>query len=226
MSTIAEFVYSLFDRFDYGAIFFGVMLDGAGIPVPGEIVLLLAGGMTANQSLGSVAAIVIAAAGALTIDSAWFLAGRAGSKRLVALYCHISFGSTACLAKTESNLARFGPRSLLYARFVPGFRTFAAPMAGMSGMPYRWFALYDGIGALLWATVGIETGALFAHELAGMLDGLESVQSAVLYLAAGALCMFLLMKWWIRRRHGSAEPESMVADASLLHPSDTGDAAG
>lgn len=225
MSTIAETVYSLFDRFSYGAIFFGVMLDGVGVPVPGEVVLLLAGSMTENQSFAGLAAIVIAAAGAVTIDSAWFLAGRVGSKRLVALYCRLSFGSAACLAKTESNLSRFGPRSLLYARFIPGLRTFAAPMAGMSGMPYRWFALYDGIGALLWAAVGIETGALFAREFARMLDGLQSVQSMLLYVAAAALCMFVLMKGWIRRRHGRAEPEAMVADASRLQPTDTGDAA-
>jgi membrane protein DedA with SNARE-associated domain len=103
------------------------------------------------------------------------------------------------------NLARFGPRSLIYARFIPGFRTFAAPMAGMSGVPYRWFALYDGIGALLWAALGIWMGSVFAREFALFVDRLRDVQLMFAYLAATGLFLFILVKWLVRRRHGRAE---------------------
>lgn len=198
-------IYSLFDRFGYAAVFIGVMLDNAGFPIPGELILLLAGSLVANHEISLVPAIVVAAAGALLSDSGWYFAGRFGSRQLIHLYCRVSFGSTACLARTERNLARFGPLSLIYARFIPGFRTFAAPMAGMSGVPYRLFAFYDGIGALLWAALGVATGALFAREFTAVVNRLEDTRAMFVYLGATGLSLFLLMKWLVRLRHGRAE---------------------
>lgn len=221
MNALVELIYSLFGRFGYGALFFGVMLDNAGFPIPGELVLLFAGSLVANGDFSMAPAVIIAAAGALLSDSGWYFAGRLGSKRLIRLYCRVSFGSTACLARTELNLARFGPRSLIYARFIPGFRTFAAPMAGMSGVPYRWFALYDGIGALLWATLGIWTGSLFAREFALIADRFEDVQLIFVYLAVTGLFLFVLMKWLIRLRHAPAEivlKTDVVLEAPVRKP--------
>lgn len=205
MNEIVELIYSFFARFGYSAIFLGVMLDNVGFPIPGELVLLITGSLVANGDFSMAPAVIIAASGALLSDSGWYFAGRLGSKRLIRLYCRVSFGSTACLAKTERNLARFGPLSLVYARFIPGFRTFAAPMAGMSGVPYRWFAFYDGTGALLWATLGIWTGSVFAREFTLIVDQFKDVQLIFVYLAATGLFLFILVKWLVRRRHGQAE---------------------
>lgn len=210
---IVELIYSLFGRFGYGALFFGVMLDNLGIPIPAELVLMFAGSLVAQGSFAIVPAIVIAASGAFLSDSAWFFAGRLGSRRLIQLYCRVSFGSTACLARTETKLARFGPRSLLYARFIPGFRTFASPMAGISGMPYRWFALYAGIGALLWSSLGVCTGYVFAREFTLLVGRFRDVQFALVYVAAAGLLMFVLMKWFIRRLHGRAQVVLAAVDS-------------
>lgn len=205
MDEIVELIYFLFDRLGYGAIFFGVMLDNVGFPMPAELVLLFAGSLVAKGDFSMTPAIIAAASGAWLSDSAWYFAGRLGSKRVIRLYCQVSFGSTACLANTERNLARFGPRSLIYARFIPGFRTFAAPMAGMSGVPYGWFAFYDGIGAVLWATLGIWTGSVFAHEFTLIVGRFKDAQLIIVYLAATGLLLFLLLKWLVRHRHGRAE---------------------
>ncbi len=205
MNDIVGLIYSLFSRFGYGAIFFGVMLDNAGFPMPGELVLLFAGSLVAHGDFSTAPTVVIAALGAFLGDSGWYFAGRLNSKRLIGLYCRVSFGSAACLARTEVNLARFGPRSLIYARFIPGFRTFAAPMAGISGVPYRWFALYDGIGALLWASLGVLTGSVFAREFTLIAGRFQDAQLIFVYLAATGLVLFVLVKWLVRRRHGRPE---------------------
>jgi membrane protein DedA with SNARE-associated domain len=205
VTEIAALIYSLFARYGYGALFVGVMLEAVGFPIPGELVLLFTGSMVASQEFSMGPAVIIAASGALLSDSGWYFAGRFGSKRLISLYCRVSFGSTACLARTERNLARFGPRSLIYARFIPGFRTFAAPMAGMSGVPFRLFALYDGIGALLWATLGIWTGAVLADELVPIVGRFKDTHLIFVLLAAMGLLMFILVKWFVRLRHGRAE---------------------
>lgn len=219
MNDIVELIYSFFTRFGYGAVFVGVMLDNAGFPVPGELVLLIAGSLVARGDFTIVPAVLVAAAGALLSDSGWYLAGRLGSTRLIGLYCRVSFGSSACLARTELNLTRFGPGSLIYARFIPGFRTFAAPMAGMSRVPYLRFALYDGIGALLWATLGVWTGSVFSQKIMQLVAQLQDVQLIIVYLAATALLLYVLMKWLVRRRHGQAELISKTnAGEAALQP--------
>lgn len=214
MEQIINQIYALFLEYRYAAVFIGVMLDNAGFPVPGELVLILAGSLVATGDFSFVPAVAAGALGAMLSDSGWFFAGRTGSRRLMQLYCRVSFGSTACLARTERNLNRFGARSLLYARFVPGFRTFAAPMAGMSGVPYRLFLLYDGIGALLWASLGVTTGAVFAYQIPAILGQLENSRMVLLYLVGSLLLLFLLMKWLVRRRHGRAQ----LSDLPLKTP--------
>lgn len=78
-------------------------------------------------------------------------------------------------------------------------------MAGMPGVSYRSFVLYDGLGAVLWATLGIWTGSAFAHELERMIGRFKDAQLMLAYLAGAALLLFILVKWLVRRRHGRAE---------------------
>lgn len=204
MNDIVTTIYDLFSRFGYSAIFTGVMLDNAGFPVPGELILLITGSMVASGEFSYLPTVPVAASGALLSDSLWYLAGRSGSRRLLHLYCRLSFGSVACLARTEHNLSRFGARSLVYARFVPGYRTFAAPMAGMSGLSYRQFALYDGIGALLWAASGVWLGDQFAAQFSQVAEHLDNVRALVIYLTGAGLLLFFLIKLLVRHRHGRA----------------------
>lgn len=212
MNEITTQILAFFLRFGYGSVFVGVMLDNAGIPIPGELVLILTGYMVETGAFAFAPAVLVAAAGAVLSDSAWFFAGRWGSKRFIKLYCKMSFGSGSCVERTEHNLRRFGAPSLIYARFIPGFRTFAAPMAGMAGVPYPSFLLFDGIGALLWAILGVATGFVFAREIPALTGRIEDAKVLSFYLAASAVLLFILMKWWIRRRHGQARLAAVEAE--------------
>ncbi|MDO9009464.1 MAG: DedA family protein [Thiobacillus sp.] len=205
MHEFTAFLFGLFAHYGYVAVFAGVLLANAGVPMAGELTLLVAGSMLATGHLDVAAIILAGAAAAVLSDSLWYAVGRMGSVRLIGLYCKASIGSTACVAKTEDTLMRFGPRSLILARFIPGFRTFAAPMAGMSGLAYRRFAAFTGIGALLWASLIVSAGWGFAHQLANLVGQIEHVRLAVLWLGGIGLVLFVLMKLWIRHLHGAAQ---------------------
>lgn len=216
METLATAIFAFFMLYGYAAVFVGVMLDNAGFPVPGELILLLTGSLVASGHLSYAPAVAVAACGALLSDFLWYYTGRRGSRRIIQIYCKFSFGSSACMAKTEHHLSHFGPRSLLYARFIPGFRTFAAPMAGMSGVSCRQFLLFDGIGALLWAALGVGIGVLFAHRVTTIIGVLENSKVAMLYLAASLFLLYVLSKWLVRRRHGTARlPISVRFDKAI-----------
>lgn len=211
MNDVTGQILALFLRFGYGSIFAGVMLDSIGLPIPGELILILTGYMVGNGGFAFAPAVLVAAAGAVLSDSMWFFAGRLGSKRFIKLYCKASFGSGGCVEKTEHHLRRFGAPSLIYARFIPGFRTFSAPMAGMAGIPYRSFLLFDGIGAILWASLGVYTGFVFSREIPALAGQIENSRELVFYFAASAVALFILMKWWLRQRHGRADLAAVEA---------------
>src|SRR3989454_9118341 len=62
--------------YGYWAVFFGVMLENAGVPVPGETILLAAGFFAAQGNFNLWQVMAIAAAGAILGDNAGYWIGR------------------------------------------------------------------------------------------------------------------------------------------------------
>ncbi|MER5439195.1 VTT domain-containing protein [Streptomyces sp. NPDC002790] len=54
------------------------------------------------------------------------------------------------VTKAHEFFEKYGPKSLVLARFVPVVRTFTPIIAGVSGMKYRSFLTFNVIGGVLW----------------------------------------------------------------------------
>lgn len=205
MKDFVSYLFALLDQYGYGAVFVGVMLDNAGIPLAGELTLLFAGTLIASGSFGWMPTVLTATVAALLSDIFWYGVGRLGAAHLIRVYCRLSFGSAACLTRTEEMLARFGPRSLILSRFVPGFRTFAAPMSGISGFTVSRFVFFDGIGALLWSSVVVTLGMFLADQINEIVEHMQVAHNVMLVVASSMLGLFIMMKIWVRVRHGKAK---------------------
>jgi len=150
---LPSWLLDLFARFGYAAVFVGVAVEGAGMPFPGET-MLLAGAVMAHLGRLSLPVVILTAAcGAVTGDNIGFLIGRKGGRRLAERYGG-PFGLTPeRLAHFDSFFRRHGPRTVFIARFVTGLRVVCAILAGGSGLPWRTFALYNAAGVIVWSTV-------------------------------------------------------------------------
>jgi membrane protein DedA with SNARE-associated domain len=159
---VPAWLLDLFTRYGYGAVFAGVLLEGTGLPVPGET-MLLAGAVLAHTGRLSLPVVIITAiCGALAGDNLGFFVGRRGGRRLAERFGG-TFGLTpARLAEFDRFFERHGPRTIFIARFVTGLRVVCAVLAGGSGLPWPTFAVYNAAGVVTWAT---------AVGLAGYLVG-------------------------------------------------------
>jgi hypothetical protein len=102
--------------------------------------------------------------------------------------------------RTESFFDRWGNASLFIAKFVPGLSQIAPPLAGASRTGLLTFLFYDGLGAAVWAGGSIVLGRLFHHAIGRLLTSLESLGSWALVVVGALLALFILWRWYERRR--------------------------
>src|SRR5277367_3534090 len=145
----------------YAILFLWVLIEQFGLPVPSIPLMLTAGTLSATHRLSASSALLAVIAACLISDSTWYILGRRFGNRVLRLLCKLSMEASTCVAKTEGYFTRRGPVTLLFAKFVPGLSTVAAPIAGQTGMPYSRFLAWDLAGSLIWGETFILAGRFF-----------------------------------------------------------------
>jgi membrane protein DedA with SNARE-associated domain len=192
VTLTAELLMGLFVAYGYWIVFTAILLDNAGLPIPGELLLLAFGVVAKSGHLDLVVGLAVAATAALVGDSLGYWIGRLGGARVLA-----RMGRTP----------RFTPghASVVFGRFVVGARVLLAPLAGVSRMPFTRFLAFDAIGCLVWASAFILIGYASGMSLEVMQQGLRvmsvAVQSTLIaVLAAWGLSRLVA----VRRRRATA----------------------
>jgi membrane protein DedA with SNARE-associated domain/rhodanese-related sulfurtransferase len=201
----------------YGVlIVFGIVLvEQIGLPIPAMPLLIVAGAMSVNGGANLWYCLAASVFAALISDSFWFNAGRFYGKRVLRLLCKISLNPDSCVSKTEDTFARFGPNSLLVAKFIPGFNTIAQPLAGATGVSTPRFLLLSTGGGLLWSGVGLGIGVIFHDSIDDVLDTLETMGGTALLVLAAALGAFIFYKYLKRRTRAVMNAIERISLAEL-----------
>ena len=132
-------------QYGYWAVAVALLLENAGIPVPGETVLLLASFLAFSEHALEMRWIIVVATLAATLgDNLGFALGFYGGRPLLERYQHFFRIRAATLMRGERIFARYGPLTVLFARFVFGVRIIAGPLAGVLRMSWRKFLLFKG----------------------------------------------------------------------------------
>lgn len=177
MTLTAELLIGLFIAYGYWIVFTAILLDNAGLPIPGELMLLAFGAVAKTGHLDLVLGLLIAAAAALAGDSLGYWIGRLGGARVIA-----RVGRTP----------RFTPGriSVVFGRFVIGARVLLAPLAGLNRMPFSRFLVFDGAGCLVWAGLFILIGYGSGVTLETLQQGLRVVTVGAQSLLAAGLAVW------------------------------------
>jgi membrane protein DedA with SNARE-associated domain/rhodanese-related sulfurtransferase len=185
--------------YGYFLLFAWVLVEQIGIPLPAAPVLLAAGALSTQHQIGFGFALLDAIVATLIADTSWFLIGRKYGHHVLRILCKLSMEPTICVRRTQDSFGRRRELTLMFAKFVPGLATLAAPVAGENGMSFGSFLFFDGIGATLYAGALLVAGRLFGDALKrdpSLLYWVARFSGAILALAI--IGMFIIRV--IRRR--------------------------
>src|SRR2546426_3714449 len=152
-------------QYGYVVVFGWVFAEQIGLPLPAVPVLLAAGAVAGNGRLSVALVLVLAAVASLVSDTIWYWIGRVRGGRVLGWLCRISLEPDSCVRRTQRLFSARGARSLLIAKFVPGFSTAAPPLAGIVRMPLLQFLAFTGLGGPIWAGLFVGVGWLAAYQL-------------------------------------------------------------
>jgi membrane protein DedA with SNARE-associated domain/rhodanese-related sulfurtransferase len=151
----------LLEHHTYSLLFLWVLIEQGGVPIPSVPVMLAAGTLSAAHRLHLAYALPVVMLACLISDSAWYFLGKRYGGKVLDVLCRFSLEAVTCVARTEGQFTRRGAASLLFAKFVPGLSTVAAPIAGQAGISYPRFLAYDMAGTVIWAGAWLFAGRFF-----------------------------------------------------------------
>ena len=192
---ILELLRGYLTHYGYWAVGLALLLENAGLPVPGETILLLASFLAYSEHrLGLPYIILVGICAATVGDNLGFAIGSYGGRPLLERYQKTLRIRPSVIARGEDLIARYGAATIFVARFIAGMRIIAGPLAGVLRMPWRKFLLFNFLGAALWVSAIASVGYLFGKHWDALVD---LVQDANLAIAAVVIVAALLF-WWRR----------------------------
>ncbi len=186
-----------FAAYGYWTLIVALLLENAGVPLPGETVLLFASFLAYSQHELHLGLIILFGTLACTLgDNLGYFIGHRGGRPLLDRYQRFFRIRPRTIARGERLFERHGAKTVFVARFIFGMRIITGPLAGVLRMPWKKFVLFNFLGAVLWVSTISSIGFLFGRHWETLLRFMRDANILV-FVAFAALVLLL---WWRHRR--------------------------
>ncbi len=219
MMELFDFIMHIDDHLrvilaDYGnwiyLILFAIIFVETGVVImpflPGDS-LLFAAGMLASQypeSLNVWVVIVLLLIAAIAGDAVNYSIGRYfGMKVLKVKIFGRNFVKQEHIDKTQSFYDKYGPTTIIIARFVPIVRTLAPFVGGVGKMRYATFLTYNVIGGFVWV-VGLTLAGYYLGRIPVIRDNFSKVVLLIIFLSVLPIVYSMLKNWYTSRKEKKA----------------------
>lgn len=198
-SSLLHILSEFFGRYGYWAVFFGVMAENIGVPVPGETVLLFAGFLAYQGRLHILPTVVTSIAGATAGAVFGYWIGWHGGTPLANRLLRRFPRFARKYEGGQKTLLKYGRWAVFAARFITGLRVFVALIAGVVRMPFSTFLFFTFAGAVCWSVVIGYLGFLFGSSWARLVGVMGRIDRIVLLTLAGGAVVAIVV-YVVRRR--------------------------
>jgi membrane protein DedA with SNARE-associated domain len=196
MNEVAQFLIEQ----GYIVLFLWVFFAQLGCPIQIVPMLLAGGALAGIGKLNAPLVLGITFLAALLSDQFWYQVGLRRGTRVLPFLCRIALDPESCVRRTKEIFARYGARSLLFAKFIPGIATAAPPLAGIFHLHPLRFLLLDGLGTFIWVGVLVFLGYKFGNEIKDLTIRTSGLGPGVGLVVPVGLATYVIWKYIQRNR--------------------------
>ena len=197
-----ETIQQIAQSYGYWAVCIGILLENAGLPIPGETITLVGGFLAGSGELSYWWVLGGAITGAIIGDNIGYWLGFYGGWPLLLRISRLFRIEEDTLNRARDRFKKSAVKAVIIGRFVALLRIFAGPLAGIVQMPYSKFFICNAVGAIAWATV--------MTSLAFFVGQLISLETLVLGVSRFAIVVLVAIVLWgaiMLRRELSSQSE-------------------
>jgi len=184
----------LVETYGLGLLFVLIMLESAGIPLPGETALIGAGLAASRGDLNIVWIIVVAAAAAIIGDNGGYWVARRWGREILGRWNRAQRFADRVLPPSERFFEKHGGKTVFFARFIAILRFTAAWLAGLSRMPWWRFLFWNAAGGIAWAVLVAVVAYVFGRAAADAI-GRYGLLGAAAIVVVGVVALVGLKVW-------------------------------
>jgi membrane protein DedA with SNARE-associated domain len=210
-------------HYGYPFLFLVVLADSLGLPVPSFAFILISAGLTAELHFRLAAVVALSALATFAGDSFWYFLGRRRGRSILKKLCALSLNPDSCVNRTEDFFGRNGLKTLLVAKFIPGFNTVSPPLTGMLKTTFARFTLFDLGGIGLWVMSAVLLGLGFRTEVEWLIEWLTAFGRTGVLILAVLLAGWFLLKVVDRLRFFHLIERSRISPQTLKERLDGGE---
>lgn len=193
-----DWILSVMQSAGYAGLFFLMLLENVFPPIPSEVVIPLAGFLSATGQMIAVVGILVATLGATLGALFWYYIGHwIGADRLRRFAeRHGKWIGLRPddLDKAEVWFQRHGGRAVFLGRMIPGIRTFISIPAGLAGMKLGPFLAWTLLGSLFWTVALFGLGYVLEANYDRVAVWLDPVSKFVLIAIVAAYLWNVLLR--------------------------------
>jgi membrane protein DedA with SNARE-associated domain len=191
---MTDFVFKLVEQGGYWGVAFLMLLETVFPPIPSEVIMPLAGVVSARGQLSLPLVIASGTAGAMLGNILWYVAAKAlGLDRFRPLINRYGRWLTIDWAEIERAhrlFDRHGGTIVFVARMLPTVRSLVSVPAGLLRMKFLPFVLWSTFGSLIW-TAGL---AIAGWVLGNQFSSIEKVLGPLSVVVIGGIVL-----WYVYR---------------------------
>ena len=177
----------LLEHWGYAALLAIEILGNLGAPLPEEGALIVAGYFVWVGKLRFLIVLLMGLLGAAVGDNLGYWFGRHYGQTAIRRYGHKFLITEARLNAAKRFVERYGSMGVFFARFVPGLRFMAGPLAGSTGLRFPAFFVFNFLGGLIYVPVTVAVGYIVGRHFGAVLNKLELIEGRLEYFAVGML---------------------------------------
>jgi membrane protein DedA with SNARE-associated domain len=211
MTDLALIIIPYLNHYGYWAVFFVILLEDFGLPLPGETLLITAALLASNGNMNIFLLLFVAWSAAVIGDNIGYVLGRYGGRVFVLRYGHHIFITPNRIEYAENFFCRYGSIVVMTARFFEILRQLNGIVAGIARMSWWKFLTFNALGAMLW--VGF--WGTISYKIGQQIDVFENGFKNFKYIflatfiltGIGIITHFLRKKW---RRGKSGDEDKRI----------------